>query len=128
MGFLLLSDMYNNHNYYNQERIGSTMHLCPHLIHSLLVPVCRGVEEETAAVMRRYNVVNQRTPCLGLLVRVVVDGGTSPVNGRVAGRLARGLDDGGSVKDRLVVLGIQLHEERLPLLNQLSCVSLNPTS
>ena len=52
------------------------------------------------------------------LVRVVVHARPRPVNRRVAPLLG-GLHHGRPVEDRLVVLGVQLHEESLPLLNEL---------
>lgn len=60
-------------------------------------------------------------PACLTLVRVLINSSPSPINRRIPTALAlvRGLVDGWPVEDRLVVLGIQLHEERFPFLNKL---------
>ena len=50
-----------------------------------------------------------------------MDPRAGPVDGRVARRLVR-LDNGRPVEDSFVVLGVELHEERLPFLDQLGSV------
>ena len=54
------------------------------------------------------------------LVGILVNGGSGSVNRRITARLVvSSVDDRGAVEDSLVILSIQLHEECLPLLDQL---------
>lgn len=55
-----------------------------------------------------------------LLVRVLVDTGSGAVHSRVADGLIAGcLEDRGLIEDVFIFCRVHLHEESLPLLNQL---------
>lgn len=55
-----------------------------------------------------------------LLVRILVDAGSGAVDSRVAdGLIARCLEDRGLIEDILIFCRVHLHEESLPLFNEL---------